>query len=314
MNPLIQFAPVKGVTDKIYRNTFVRHFAGVDSALAPFVTKKDSESKIKSLSPGLNPLIKTVPQILTKSPDDFISIAEKLLDYSCSEINLNMGCPFAMVVKRGEGAAMLNDPDGVAAFFEKVIPRITVPLSVKLRLGMYSSDEIMKIIPVLNIFPIKEISIHARTGVQMYDGETDITAFTSALALSSHPVIYNGDIKIADDYKKLSLSLPDSKGWMIGRGLLMNPFLAMEIRGDETLKNINRIEKVERFMEDLFDAYSNELQSHAHVLDKMKGVWFYLSRLFIDSRKTGKRIKKTHTIDHYKDEVKRIFIENSFHD
>jgi tRNA-dihydrouridine synthase B len=307
MNPFIQLAPIKGVTDRVFRNMFAAHFPGVDSALAPFIIKGESESRIKSLSPEMNPHIKTVPQILSKSSDDFTALAVKLADYGCCEVNWNLGCPFAMVVKRGEGAAMLQYPEAVASFLERVIPSLQIPLSVKVRLGMYSSDEIMKIIPVFNSFPIKEITVHPRIGEQMYDGETDISAFKAVLEISSHPLIYNGDIKTADDYKRLSDSLPGVKGWMIGRGLIGNPFLAMKIKGDESLTGSGRLEKLKNFADDLFDAYVNELHSPAHVLDKMKGVWFYLSGSFSDSRKTAKRIRKTSSLDHYRDEVNRIF-------
>jgi len=307
MTPLIQLAPIKGVTDRVFRNIFASHFSGIDSALAPFIIKGESESRIKSLAPEMNPFIKTVPQILSKSSDDFTALAGKLADYGCKEVNWNLGCPFAMVVKRGEGAAMLQYPEAVASFLERVIPSLKVPLSVKVRLGMYSSDEIMKVVPVLNSFPIKEITIHPRTGEQMYDGVTDISAFRRVVEVSSHPVIYNGDIKTADDYKRLSHSLSGVKGWMIGRGLLENPFLAMEIKEGESLTGSVRMEKLKNFADDLFDAYVNELHSPAHVLDKMKGVWFYLSGSFSDSRKTAKRIRKTYSLDHYRDEVERIF-------
>jgi len=307
MNPLIQLAPIKGVTDRVFRNTFARHFSGIDSALAPFISKGESESRIKSLSPEMNPFIETVPQILSKSPDDFILLAARLEDYGCKEVNWNLGCPFAMVVKRGEGAAMLQYPESISSFLERVMPCLQVPISVKVRLGRYSSEEIMKIVPVLNSFPIKEITVHPRTAEQMYDGETDIPAFKAVLELSSHPVIYNGDIKTADDYQKLSSALSGVKGWMIGRGLLVNPFLAMEIKKGKSLSETEMLEKLKNFTDDLFDAYVNELHSPAHVLDKMKGIWFYLSGSFEESRKTAKRIRKTCTLDHYRDEVKRIF-------
>lgn len=307
MKTIIQFAPIKGITDRTFRSAFVRHFAGLDSALAPFVVKSDSESKFKSLSPEMNPGLQTIPQILTKSPDDFINLAAKLQYYGCSEVNWNLGCPFAMVVKRGEGAALLQYPEQIEYFLEKIYSAISIPLSIKMRVGMHSPDEILKLIPVLNKFPLKEIAIHPRTGEQMYDGDLYPEAFRSSLELSSHPVIYNGDIKTIDDYKRLSESFPVVKGWMIGRGLLVNPFLAMEIISgkvdDDTVKN----SRIKQFIDYLCDAYAEDLQSSAHVLDKMKGVWFYLSQSFSDGRKIEKRIRKAGSLNHYRDEVKRIF-------
>ncbi len=307
MKTIIQLAPIKGITDRTFRSAFVRHFGGLDSALAPFLIKSDSESKFKSLSPEMNPGLRTVPQILTKSPDEFIALAAKLQSYGCDEVNWNLGCPFAMVVKRGEGAAMLQYPEMIESFLEKVSPAISIELSIKMRVGMHSPDEILKLIPVINKFPVKEIIIHPRTGEQMYDGEIYPNAFSAALKLSSHPVVYNGDIKTADDFSSLYESFPEVKRWMIGRGLLVNPFLAMEIKNLKSEDEAGKIIRLKQFVDYLCEAYVNDLQSSSHVLDKMKGVWSYLSQYFNDGRKLEKRIRKTGSLNHYRDEVKRSF-------
>jgi len=244
---------------------------------------------------------------LTKSPDDFLFLAEKLKNYGCDEVNWNLGCPFAMVIKRGEGAAMLQSPELIVSFLERVFSEISVSLSIKMRLGMHSPDEILKLIPLLNSFPIKEIIIHPRTGSQMYDGEIHLDVFKTAFELSNHPVIYNGDLKTSADYKRLNELFPSVKGWMIGRGLLINPFLAVEIINGKSETDSVKIERINNFTDYLLDAYERDLQSQAHVLDKMRGLWFYLSRSFPDSRKIEKRIRKAGNLNHYKDEVGRIF-------
>ncbi|PKL17182.1 MAG: hypothetical protein CVV49_12230 [Spirochaetae bacterium HGW-Spirochaetae-5] len=307
MKTIIQLAPIKGITDRTFRSAFVRHFGGVDSALAPFLIKTDSESKYKSLSPEMNPGLRTVPQILTKSPDDFIALSAKLQNYGCDEVNWNLGCPFAMVVKRGEGAAMLQNPEIIESFLEKISSAISIDLSIKMRVGMHSPDEILKLIPVINRFPVKEIIIHPRTGEQMYDGEVYPEAFRAAMELSSHPVIYNGDIRTAGDLLKLYEFFPGVKGWMIGRGLLINPFLAMEIKNGKSEDDAGKIIRIKQFADYLCESYVNDLQSSAHVLDKMKGVWFYLSQSLPDGKKIEKKIRKAGSLNHYMDEVERIF-------
>ncbi len=307
MKTLIHLAPIKGITDRTFRNAFIRHFGGVDSVLAPFVTKSDSESKLKALSPELNTAVRTVPQILTKSPDEFISLARKLEGYGCKEVNWNLGCPFAAVVKKGEGSALLEHPDSISLFLEKVCSSLTLPISIKMRIGMHAPDEILKLIPVINSFPVKEIIIHPRTGGQMYTGDVDLDAFEKALKLSEKPVIYNGDIKKEDDFKTLFGRFPSVNGWMIGRGLLINPCLAMEIKNGKAIPESEKIERIKNFTGYLLDAYINDLQSDAHVLDKMRGLWFYISQSFPDSRKIEKRIRKSGSIFHYKDEIKRVF-------
>ena len=307
MKPIIQLAPIKGITDRTFRSALVRHFGGLDSALAPFVKLSDSESKIKSLSPEFNPGIRTVPQILTKSPEEFTTLAEKFKDMGCGEVNWNIGCPFAMVIKRGEGAAMLKNPELIESFLDKIFSSVSISVSVKMRVGMHSPDEILKLIPVINAYPVKEVVIHPRTGEQMYAGEVCLDVFESALKLSNHPVIYNGDLKTFDDYSRLNEKFPSVNGWMIGRGMLMNPFLAAEIKSGKPESDTVKLERIKQFIDYLLDAYINDLQSPAHVLDKMRGLWFYLSHAFTDSRKVEKRIRKAGNLNHYRDEVERIF-------
>ena len=124
---------------------------------------------------------------------------------------------------------------------------------------------------------------------------------------ANNPQIYNGDLKTLDDYSRLSERFPSVKGWMIGRGLLMNPFLAMEIKSGKPESETVRIERIKQFADYLLDAYIHDLQSPAHVLDKMRGLWFYLSHAFPDSRKIEKKIRKAGNLNHYRDEVGRIF-------
>lgn len=308
MKPTIHLAPIKGITDRTFRSAFVRHFGGLDSALAPFVKISDSESKIKSLSPEFNPGIRTIPQVLTKSPDEFITLAERFKNMGCGEVNWNLGCPFAMVIKRGEGAAMLQNPELIESFLDKVFSSVSISVSIKMRVGMHSPDEILKLIPVINSYPVKEVIIHPRTGEQMYDGDVCIDAFESALKLSAHPVIYNGDLRDSGDYNRLSEQFPSVNGWMIGRGMLMNPFLAAEIKNGKPESDTVKTERIKQFADYLLDAYIHDLQSPAHVLDKMRGVWFYLSHSFPDSRKVEKRIRKAGNLNHYRDEVERVFL------
>ena len=77
MSGQLYLAPVKGVTDRVFREAFSSHFRGLDITVAPFIISSDSDKKIKDLAPQKNRGIKTVPQILTKSPVAFLSIAKK---------------------------------------------------------------------------------------------------------------------------------------------------------------------------------------------------------------------------------------------
>jgi tRNA-dihydrouridine synthase len=176
-----------------------------------------------------------------------------------------------------------------------------------MRLGLDDSSEIFPVIEILNNYPLKKIIIHPRTAVQMYEGNINISVFIDALKQSVHKVVYNGDITHFTDIDYLHEKTGDLHGWMIGRGLLINPFLAEEIHAMKTTDNDEKIKRIKHFVDTLFNEYQYELQSPAHVLDKMHGVWSYLSQSFDNGRKIEKKIRKTLSIKHYADEVDRIF-------
>ena len=88
----------------------------------------------------------------------------------------------------------------------------------------------LQLIPIFNRFPLEELVIHPGTGAQMYDGEVDLDMFEQCLGLSQHRVAYNGDIDSLEKFKMLSQRFGSVKRWMIGRGLIGNPFLSEKIK------------------------------------------------------------------------------------
>ncbi len=303
----IYLAPIKGITDRCFRKAFAESFEGVDFAISPFITSNDSFNKLKDLSPESNIRLKTVPQVLTRSPEVFISLAEKLYGEGCNSVNLNLGCPFKKVLDKGEGAALLPHPEKIEQLLDRIFDSDVQNISVKMRLGMNSDEELIPLLETLNRYPLNEIFIHARTAGQMYDGDVNIPAFMNALKISKNSIIYNGDITHFTDIENLSSKFGKISGYMIGRGLLVNPFLSEEIRLGKKLPDEIKLLRLKNFTENLFSEYESSLQSPAHVLDKMKELWFYLSQGFENGSKINKKIRKIHNVSHYLDEVKRIF-------
>ena len=94
--------------------------------------------------------------------------------------------------------------DKIRQFLDATIPKLHGRMSIKTRLGREHKKELFALIPVFNEYPIKELIIHPRTGKQMYEGEPDLEAFETALSMCRHPVVYNGDIRTADGFNRLS--------------------------------------------------------------------------------------------------------------
>ncbi len=306
----LYMAPLRGFTDSIYRNTFNIFFGGFDVAVAPFIsttsTKKIKRSRLKDVLPKNNSSIKVIPQLLSKSADDFIVFADRLFDLGYEEVNWNLGCPFPMVAKKKRGSGLLPHPDMIDSFLEKTIPSIPNKLSVKTRLGRESADEIVKLMPIFNQYPLKEIIIHPRTGIQMYMGEPDLEMFEKCLPLADHPLVYNGDITDLDTFIALSGRFKTIDSWMIGRGALANPFLPSIIRNGVDIYP-NKVDKIKEFHDMLFEQYDQVLSGPSHIVDRMKGFWGYFSRSFENGRVVLKKIHKTRKKGHYLDTVARFF-------
>ena len=310
---MIYLAPLQGMTDRIYRNLFPVYFKGVDLAIAPFIPSvkkmKPENNLLREFAPDQNTGIPTIPQIMSTQPEDFTGLANRLYDMGHGTINWNIGCPFPMVVKKGRGAGMLCHPDRVASFLEKTMSAIKPKLSIKLRIGLKYPDEVFQLIPIFNSFPLEELIIHSRTGMQMYEGEVDLDIFEQCLHLSKHRIVYNGDIDSFEKFEMLSKRFESMDRWMIGRGLIGNPFLAEKIKFNTEKPYDERIRIMRTFHDQLFAEYSKILSGPSHITNKMKEVWTYMGSFFENREKLLKRIRKARHRDHYVDIVNQVFDE-----
>jgi len=310
---MIYLAPIQGTTDRIYRNLFPVYFKGVDVAIAPFISTskkmKPVNNLLREFYPDKNTGIPTIPQIMSSSPDDFTKLANALYDIGYGTVNWNIGCPFPMVVKKGRGAGLLCHPDKIESFLEKTMSDLKPKLSIKLRIGLKYPDEVLQLIPIFNKFQLGELIIHPRTGEQMYEGEVDLDTFTQCLNLSKHRVVYNGDIDSVRKYEMVSQRFGSVDRWMIGRGLLENPFLAEEIKFSTEKPYDEKIKIIRAFHDQLFAQYLEILSGPSHIVNKMKELWTYMGGFFENRKIIQKKIWKTHHRDNYINVVNKIFDE-----
>jgi tRNA-dihydrouridine synthase B len=307
MKPEICLAPLKGITDAIFRTTYAEFFGGIDWTIAPFLTTLRGAhikpSHLKQVLPENNRRMPVVPQILSKTADHFVSMATALYDLGYEAVNWNLGCPFPMVAKKGRGSGMLPDPQAVQTFLDQALPLLSGRFSIKMRLGRHRAEEIERLLPVLAPYPIEAIIIHPRTGVQMYNGRPDLDAFERCLSLTNHKVIYNGDIVSRAGFTHLQARFPRITTWMIGRGVMRDPFLPAAIKG-QTLGQDDCRQQYYAFHETLFSRYASALFGPSHLLDRMKGLWSHFSDGLKEGQNLRKRIHKTRSIEQYCEVVK----------
>jgi len=303
----IYLAPVRGCTDDVFRTLFARHFSGIDRAVAPFFATRGGsikETHLRQLLPENNASMPVVPQIMTNSPDDFRRFAHLLHGLGYDSVNVNMGCPHRRITGRGLGAGLLACPERIAAVLDAAAA-VPLKISVKMRLGLDDPEDIFGILPVLNRYPLSEIIIHPRTAAQMYAGEPDRDVFRRCLSRSAHPVVYNGDICSLEGFNSLAALFPQAAGWMMGRGVLADPFLPGRIKG--TAPHNDSVGRIRTFHDELFDRYGALLSGPTHIVDKMRELWVYLSRWFEEGPGLMRTLRKVRRAGEYRQAVNAFF-------
>jgi len=290
----LSLAPLQGYTDLVFRRAFAKHIGGIDQFYTPFLVLQKGEGLKTSHRREVEPNVEEnlIPQFIGNSLKEFIFFRDYLIELGYKKMNWNLGCPFPMLAKKKKGSGLLPYPEMIEEILSEGLDE-RIELSVKMRIGYESSEELEAVLIVLNKFNLSEIIVHPRLGKQMYKGEVDLEAFERALNLSKHPVIYNGDICNLEDYKKRLEQFPNLEKMMIGRGLLQDLFLPLKIKGEELPSANERLELLEKLHGEIYDSYTSYLSGDTQLLSKLKPMWEFFSANFNNERKVYKAIKKS---------------------
>jgi len=312
MSERLSLGPFQGITDAPFRNVFKRHFGGVDKFYTPFFTGIHKEVHAKNLQgeeidPRFNDVETLTPQILSADAEEILRFAKQCKELGYKEINLNMGCPFPRVANKKRGCGLLPYPDKIEAMLERVFEEIgNMKFSVKCRLGYFSHNEIEAIIPIFNQFPLSELIIHPRIGKQLYKGEADVERFAALIPYINAPLVYNGDIVSVESFERIRKAAQPVNQFMLGRGLLANPFLAEEIRGG-ALNALGQTERLHAYVIDLYEDRLHHAGGSPKVLGRMKELWSYLMCSFEEPQVVWRKIKKINALKEYEEAVEEIF-------
>ena len=310
-NVKLSLGPFQGITDAPFRNVFKKHFGGIDKFYTPFFTgiQKDhaKNMQVEEIDPQFNDVETLTPQILSTDAEEILRFATQCKALGYKEINLNMGCPFPRVANKKRGCGLLPYPDKIDAMLNTVFERIDLKFSIKCRLGYFNPDEIIPVIDVFNRFPLSELIIHPRIGKQLYKGEADVQRFVDLMPLIKAPLVYNGDIVSVDSFDRIREKVQPVNEFMLGRGLLTNPFLAEKIKATE---NCN-CERLHDYVIDLYEDRLRHAGGSPKVLGRMKELWSYLMYSFDEPQDIWRKIKKINALRDYEEAVEAVFKEHT---
>ncbi|MDO9464077.1 MAG: tRNA dihydrouridine synthase DusB [bacterium] len=244
MNPKIYLAPMSGVTDLAFR--LISRRLGASHC---FFEMLDSKAILYGSQKNRG-LIKTIKkdspisaQLLGADPSAMLDAAEKLIELvDISFLDINSACPVKKVTKKGAGAALLKDKALLGKIIKKLVSKLRIPVTVKLRTGFDKRDisECVRIAEECEANGASIVFIHGRTVSQRYSGDIDYESIKAAKESLKIPVFGSGNIFNPFMAKKM-LDETGCNGILVARGALGNPWIFKNIenylKNGETPKN-----------------------------------------------------------------------------
>ena len=115
-----------------------------------------------------------VQQIFGADPTTMAEAARLIeAEHHPDGFDINMGCPVYKIVHNFNGAALMKEPELATKIVKAMKLAITVPLSVKIRLGWSDPTQCLDFIKTLENAGADLVTIHGRTKSQGYSGKSD---------------------------------------------------------------------------------------------------------------------------------------------
>jgi len=239
----IILAPMEGLLDFVLRDVLTR-VGGIDRCVSEFIRVTDTllpERVFVRVVPELLNGGRTAagvpvrPQLLGSDPACLADNAGRVAGMGADGVDLNFGCPAKVVNRHGGGAALLQDPELLFAIVKAV--RSAVPahqmVSAKMRLGFADDSRAEECALALQEGGAGEIVVHARTRADGYRPPAYWHRIADIRARVRTPLIANGEIWNAQHAQQCRLE-SGCNTLMLGRGMVSNPGLALEILATTT--------------------------------------------------------------------------------
>jgi tRNA-dihydrouridine synthase A len=177
-------------------------------------------------------------QLGGSEPDDLARAAKLGEQWGYDEINLNCGCPSERVQRGAFGACLMNEPQLVADCVKAMRDAVSVPVSVKHRIGVDSVEAysfVRDFVGTIADAGCEVFIVHARNAIlkglsPKENREIPPLKYDYAHQLKRDfpqlEIIINGGIKTLDE---VQMHLEHVDGVMLGREAYHNPFVLADV-------------------------------------------------------------------------------------
>ncbi|HZI32182.1 MAG TPA: tRNA-dihydrouridine synthase family protein [Candidatus Binatia bacterium] len=237
--PVFSLAPMQDVTTLEFMRVMAR-YGGPDVYWTEYFRVHGDSRPEKWILDSItkNPTGKpVVAQLIGNDVAALVRTAKLLQQYPVAAIDLNLGCPAPIVYRKCAGGGLLREPQRIDAILSALREAVTIPFTVKTRIGFESAAEFDALLPLFAKHPIDLLTIHARTVAQMYRPGVRYDLIALAARELRCPVMLNGNVFSAAQAKQL-LAETGACGLMIGRGAIRNPWLFDQIRAELRGENV----------------------------------------------------------------------------
>jgi nifR3 family TIM-barrel protein len=244
MSPLdLRLAPMAGVSNAPFR--LVCREAGAGPLTSEEIDARAlvmGNAKTETLARYLPEERPLAMQLLGSDADVLAEAARRLEAAGADGIDLNMGCPVAKIVAKGQGSALMRDPLGAAMIFRTLRKAISVPFTIKIRGGW--DDRTVNAVEIARLAEaegVDGITVHPRTRSQQFTGRAPWDIIAAVVAAVRLPITGNGDVRSVEDARAM-VAATGCAAVMIGRGALGRPwvFTGREASRDERAGMIRR--------------------------------------------------------------------------